>query len=167
MSDTEDDDGPEVPAPRGPGRPEHVPDNRTRATVQVMYANGMSRRTIAKAIGCDPRTLTKHYRAQLEDAHDQVEAAMGVAIVASARQGAWGAARYWLQTHSKDDRWRTPEPHSIAGNPNGPPIRVELENMTEAEIVAELETLRERRRMADGTRALAETLPKRSNGMGH
>jgi hypothetical protein len=126
-----DDDFPEAEdgaeEPGKAGRPEHEVTSRSRAQVQVMHAHGIPHRIIAKVIGCAPKTLRKHYREDLRDASLQVEASMGAVIVAAARNGAWGAAKYWLMTNSKDPRWRTPEPHSLSGDPNAPPVQISAE----------------------------------------
>lgn len=119
------DNGDEEPGK--PGRPEHEVTTRSRAQVQVMHANGIPHRIIAKVIGCAPNTLRKHYREDLRDASLQVEASMGAVIVAAARGGAWGAAKYWLMTNSKDPRWRTPEAHTISGAPDGDPIAMSMQ----------------------------------------
>jgi hypothetical protein len=153
--------------PRGAGRPEHEPTARTRAQVQVMHAHGIPHRIIAKLVGCAPNTLRKHYREELRDAHLHVEAAMGAAIVAAARNGVWGAAKYWLLCNSDDPRWRKPEPHSLAGDPDAPPIRVELADMTDDDIRREIDDIAERQRTAAETRAVASSLPRRSNGLDH
>jgi hypothetical protein len=152
---------------RGAGRPPHQPTPRTRQTVQVMHAHGISHRIIAKVIECAPGTLRKYYHEELRDAHERVEASMGAAIVAAAQNGAWGAAKYWLQSHAKDARWRTPEHHRISGDPDGPPLRVALTDMTADEIKRELDDLREREAIAADARAVAAPLSKRSNGMEH
>jgi hypothetical protein len=148
------------------GRPPHEPTRERQNTVQVMHSNGIPLRIIAKTIGIDIKTLRKHYRDELRDARWQVEAAMGAALISSANKGAWGAAKYWL-TVNGDRRWRVPEHHLIGGDPDAPPVRLDVDQMTEAEIAAELDAIRERRRIAAGARALAEALPKRSNGVGH
>lgn len=168
--DPEDDLGQETPEeePKNKGgRPPHEPTPRTRAQVQVMHANGIPHRIIAKMIGIQRTTLVRHYREDLKDAALQVEASMGAAIVAAGRQGSWGAAKYWLLVNSKDPRWKTPEPHSISGNPDQPPIRLELADMTDDDIRTELDEIRSRQRAADGTGTMASEVPPRSNGMDH
>lgn len=170
MSDAPDDDDESAGggAPEETrGRPEHAVTSRTRAQVQVMHANGIPHRIIAKVIGCTPKTLRKHYREDLQDASLQVEASMGAVIVAAARNGAWGAAKYWLMTNSKDPRWRTPEPHSISGDPNAPPVRVALSDMSDEDLRREIADLRDRERTATDARALVSSVPGRPNGVEH
>ena len=75
-----------------------------------MHAHGIPHNAIARAIGIAPKTLRKAFREELHDARTQIEAAMGAAIVQAARNGAWGAARYWLMVHG-DAQWRVPERH--------------------------------------------------------
>jgi len=132
-----------------------------------MHAHGIPHRIIAKVIECDPKTLRKHYRQELNDASWEVEAAMGAAIVSAGQNGAWGAAKYWLVTHAKDPQWRTPEPHSISGNPDMPPLRIQLADMTDDDLRKELTELRDRTRAADGARTLVSQVPSRSNGVDH
>src|SRR5262249_10465014 len=147
------------------GRPEHEPTPQQLNTVQVMHANGISHRVIAEVIGIDRATLRKHYRHVLNNAREKVEAHMGAALIAAANRGAWGAARYWLTVHG-DAKWKVPDHHLHGGDPNAPPIRVAVTDMTEAEIIRELDDIRERRRAAAGARALAAAVPRRSNGVG-
>lgn len=149
------------------GRPPHEPTAERRNVVQVMHANGIPIRIIAKALSIDAKTLRKWYRADLRDASLEVEASMGAAIVKAGQDGAWGAAKYWLVSHSSDARWRVPERHMIGGDPEAPPVRVDVSEMTDADIHRELDEIREQRRIADGARALAKGVPKRSNGVGH
>lgn len=168
MSDDPDDPGIADEEDSNPGgRPEHAVTERSRAIVQVMHAHGISHRIIAKTIGCNPKTLRKHYREELRDAHEQIEASMGAVIVAAARNGKWGAAKYWLQCHSDDKRWRTPEPHSISGDPDAPPIRVEFAGMSDDDLRRQLTDLQDRERAATDARALAPQMPRRPNGMEH
>jgi hypothetical protein len=132
-----------------------------------MHANGIPHRTIARLIGCAPGTLRKHYREELRGALESIEAAMGAAVIEAGRRGSVAAQKYWLQTHAKDPRWRMPEPHSIAGDPDAPPIRIELADMTDDDIRREIDDIAERQRTAAETRAVASALPRRSNGMDH
>jgi hypothetical protein len=130
----------------------------------VLHAHGIGLRVIAKTIGCDVNTLRKYFREELRDARLHVEAAMGAAIIAAANRGAWGAAKYWL-TCFGGPQWRVPERHVLSGDPDTPPVRVQLdiEHMTEQEIQAELAELRRRRAAADAARAMADGLPGRMN----
>lgn len=162
-----DTDFPPDPDDARPGRPPHEATARTRAVVQVMHAHGIPHRIIAKVIGCTANTLRKHYRDDLRDASLQVEASMGAVIVSAARNGAWGAAKYWLMTHSKDPRWRTPEPHSIAGDPNAPPVRVELSEAPLEELQSELAQIRRRAELAHRTGDMATDLPDEFEGILH
>lgn len=149
------------------GQEPHQVTDQKRNTVQVLHSNGISHRIIAKSIGCDEKTLRKHYRQELNDAAEQVEAAAGAAIVKAFQNGKWGAAKYWLTTHSKDDRWRTPEAHQIAGIPGGDAIRINVTDMTDEEIQQELAEIREQRRISAGEGGMVQGVPEKPNGMGH
>jgi len=73
--------------------------------VQVLAANGISHHVIARNIGCDRNTLRRHFKDELKHGKDQVEAALGAAIVKAGMNGNWGAAKYWLATHG-GPQWR-------------------------------------------------------------
>jgi hypothetical protein len=153
--------------PNPGGRPEHEVTQRTRNLVQVMHANGITQPVIARLIGCDPKTLRKHYRQEMRNALDCIEATIGAAVVQSAHRGNVAAQKLWLQSHAKDPRWRMPEPHSISGDPNAPPVQIALSDMTDDDIRRELADIVERQRVAAETRGMASALPRRSNGMDH
>jgi hypothetical protein len=91
------------------GQPPHEPTQKSRETVMVMHAHAIPHRIIANLLEIDSKTLRKHYATELRDAKLRVEAAMGAAIVRAAQNGAWGAAKYWLQTHGSE-AWKIP-PH--------------------------------------------------------
>jgi hypothetical protein len=146
------------------GRPPFQPTREQRSTVQVLVSNGNGERVIARVIGIDRTTLRKHFKDELRNGRDQVVAAVGATVVRSALAGNMFAAKYWLATHGGPE-WRYTEGRTIAGDPDAPPIRVKMDvdQMTEAEIQAELEAIREKRRIAAEARAMAESLPRRMN----
>ncbi len=51
--------------PRKRGRPEFKPTKAVRRKVEECVAAGMSQDAIARAIGCDPKTLLKHFPDEL------------------------------------------------------------------------------------------------------
>lgn len=164
-----EDDPPSDPhiGPRKVGRPSHQPTDKSRQLVQVLHAHGISHRVIAKLVGlAEPKSVRKYYRAELDDAVVQVEAAMGAAIVAAAQNGKWGAAKYWLIVHG-DPKWRVAEKHLIGGDPDADPIRVDVHDLTDEELDQRVRELERKRSMGDRARALLATLPKRPNDVEH
>jgi hypothetical protein len=56
------------------GRPEHVPDDRSRQMVEVLSGFGIPQDKIADVIGVDGKTLRKHYATELQRGAATVEA---------------------------------------------------------------------------------------------
>lgn len=59
------------------GKPDHVPDEKTRAEVSALCAYGVRQEEISKYIGVDPKTLRKYYREELDNAKTKAHAAVG------------------------------------------------------------------------------------------
>lgn len=151
MSDHDEPDAQEATRNKG-GRPEHEVTQRNRTLVQVMHAHGIPHHIIAYSLGITANTLRKHYREDLRDARLKVEAAMGAVIVQAARNGQWGAAKYWLQTHG-GPQWRVTEHRIVDGHIDYTDTSMdELERRR-----AEIERLRA---TGDRARDLAKTLPE-------
>lgn len=56
------------------GRPQHVPDEKTRLQVKLMAAMGTSVIDIGKVVGISHPTVQKHYMAELETGHIEANA---------------------------------------------------------------------------------------------
>jgi hypothetical protein len=147
MSDTPET----AKAERKVGRPKHEATARNRIIVQIMHAHGIPHHIIGHAIGIDPTTLRRHYKEELRDARLKVEAAMGVAVVQAARNGNWGAAKYWLQTHGSPD-WKVSEHRTIDGH-------LDLTDTTTDELERRRAELERLRLTGDRARDLEATLP--------
>jgi hypothetical protein len=106
------------------GRPPFVPTDSQRQLVQVLVANGISQKVMAANIVCDLKTLRRHFKEELKEGHDRVEAAMGAAIVRAGLAGNVFAAKYWLSTHG-GVQWRVVEGRQIGGLEGAPPISIE------------------------------------------
>jgi hypothetical protein len=89
---------------------------------------------IAANVGCDVKTLKRHFKNELADGHAQVEAAMGAAIVRAGLGGNVYAARFWLATHG-GPKWRISEKRKITGT-------IDLQQMSLEDLARELATLR-------------------------
>lgn len=88
--------------------PPHVPTEKTRAEVAALYSYGIPQKEIASFIGIDTKTLSKHYREELDVAQVKAHAAVGRFLFQSAtgatlKEGASHsdcvrAAMFWAKT---------------------------------------------------------------------
>ena len=130
----------EKPLPRVPkpnGRPPFEPTDAQRQIVQVLKSNGVGERVIAANVGCDTKTLRKHFKAELTDGRLQVKAAIGVALVRAALAGNVAAAKYWLSTHGGPE-WRISERREIVGR-----LDTSLADRSTEDLQRELATMRQ------------------------
>jgi hypothetical protein len=56
------------------GRPEHAPDKRARRLVEMLSMLNFRQETIADVLGCDGKTLRKHYRRELDVSYAELGA---------------------------------------------------------------------------------------------
>lgn len=66
------------------GMPPHEPTQESRAEVKALAAYGISHEQIGQYIGIDPKTLRKHYRADLDEAVTKAHAAVGKYLYSAA-----------------------------------------------------------------------------------
>jgi hypothetical protein len=126
------------------GRRAHNPDPSVRRQVEAMAGYGVPESDIAGVIGIDPKTLRKHYRAELD--HGHVKANVRVAENLYRKATGEGresviAAIFWLKTRAG---WRETSIHEIGGH-HGWPIEVEVIHSARDEIVRRLNAIAERR----------------------
>ena len=104
-------------------RPSHHPDPAMRHQVEAMAGYGVPEADIAGVIGIDPKTLRKHYRAELDHGHVKANVRVAENLYRKATgegREAVVAAIFWLKTRAG---WRETNVHEIAG-PNGGPVEV-------------------------------------------
>lgn len=92
---------PKAAAKRGPGKPAHWPSEQQRKTVAAMASYGVPEHDIAGVIGIDPKTLRKHYRADLDFAMTKANALVAQSLFAKATGNgnqAVTAAIFWAKT---------------------------------------------------------------------
>ena len=89
--------------------------------MQLHSTIGTTQETIAKIIGIDLKTLRKHYRAELDLATAQANAAIGGALFNKAKGGDTTAMIFWMKTRA---RWSENAP---PGGEENPAPRVEFE----------------------------------------
>lgn len=63
-----------APKPRGPGRPAHVPDAKSRRIVETLAGFGLTHKQLGEVVGLDDNTLRKHYADELKTGAAKVEA---------------------------------------------------------------------------------------------
>jgi hypothetical protein len=88
------------------GRPAHTPTESQRRQVEALAGFGIQETEIAGLIGCDPKTLRKHYRDELDHGHTKANAKVAENLFRMALgQGreAVTAAIFWLKTRA---RWK-------------------------------------------------------------
>ena len=93
------------PPKRPPGHPAFVPTDPQRQLVRILISHGFSHEAIARNLQINSKTLKKAFKPELEYGHEQLEAAMGVALVRAGLNGNVNAIRYWLYCHG-DPRWK-------------------------------------------------------------
>lgn len=107
---------------RKAGRPTHRPDDAKRTQVETMAGLGITEEDISRVIGICPKTLRRHYRAELDSAHVKANAAVAQSLYKKALgDGSQSvtAAIFWLKTRAC---WKETNVNEVTG-PNGGPIQ--------------------------------------------
>jgi hypothetical protein len=103
------------------GRRAHKPDAASRRQIEAMAAYGVPELDIAEVIGVDPKTLRKHYRAELRQGHTKANSRVAESLYRKATsEGPQSvtAAIFWLKTRAA---WRETSVHEVSG-PGGEPF---------------------------------------------
>lgn len=79
------------------GRPGHEPNEKTRFLVAELYAQGIPQARIAKRLGINVATLTKHYREELDEHKDKLIAQLGKTVYTQAMGGDFKSQEFWLK----------------------------------------------------------------------
>jgi len=126
-----------MPVKRRRGRQSHEPSDKARADVQALAGFGVREDEIAMYIGIDPKTLRKHYRAELDTGHIKANAAVARSLYKQATEGNTAAAIFWMKARAG---WR--ERIAITGESGGPIETVNRPSeMTDAELNDRLQEL--------------------------
>ena len=83
------------------GRPSHVPDDKTRKTVEAMSSYGIPQEDIAKVIGLDPKTLRKHYEYELDTAEIKANAQVAQRLYQKCMNDDTSSIIFWLKTRAQ------------------------------------------------------------------
>lgn len=81
----------------------HHPTNESRQLVQLHATIGTKQDDIARLLSIDHKTLTRHYRDELDLAYAKANATIGGALFNKAKGGDTAAMIFWMKTRA---RWR-------------------------------------------------------------
>ena len=94
-----------------------------RQKVGSLAAIGVPQDNIAKLIDCDPKTLRKHFRDELDRGVAEANAVIAGALFTTAKGGNVPAQKFWLKTRAHWHERRAPEnPIPDAGAQSTPQI---------------------------------------------
>ena len=78
----------------------HEPTDAQRQIVQLHATIGTPQTVIADILDIDPKTLRKHYRAELDQATAKANATIGGALFNKAKSGDTAAMIFWMKTRA-------------------------------------------------------------------
>ena len=84
-----------------------VVNEALREKVSHLAGVGVPQDDIANIIGCAPKTLRKHFRAELDRGVAEANAVIAGCLVAAAKAGNIAAMIFWMKTRA---RWREQPP---------------------------------------------------------
>lgn len=102
------------------GRPSYKPDETSRRQVEAMAGYGVPEADIARVLDIDPKTLRKHYRAELDHAHVKANSAVAQSLFRKATGDgpqSVTAAIFWAKTRMGWKETVVNEHGGIADNP--------------------------------------------------
>lgn len=110
-------------------RAPHKPTAETMAQVEALSGYGVRHDEIALYLDIDPKTLRKHYRAQLDKG--TVKANVGVArsLHKQATEGNVTAAIFWLKSRAG---WREKQEVELTGPGGGPVQTLDTSKLSDA-----------------------------------
>ena len=100
----------------------HEPTKESRQLVQLHATIGTPQKVIADILDIDDKTLTKYYRAELDQAMARANASVGGALFNKAKGGDTAAMIFWMKTRAG---WREKHDFEHSG-PDGGAIPIEI-----------------------------------------
>ena len=100
----------------------HEPTKESRQLVQLHATIGTPQKVIADILDIDDKTLTKYYRAELDQAMARANASVGGALFNKATKGDTAAMIFWMKTRAG---WREKHDFEHSG-PDGGAIPIEI-----------------------------------------
>jgi hypothetical protein len=113
-----------------------------REQVRSLAARGVRQEDIAKIIGCDAKTLRRHFRDELDRAMPEANAEIAGCLFAAAKAGNVAAMIFWLKTRARWRECKEPEnPVSVAtkAEANAQTVIVLPDNNRDPELTEELQ----------------------------
>ncbi len=106
-----------------------------RKTVRKMSSFGITQDEIAQCLGIDPKTMRRHFRAELDEASTEANSKVAEALFNNAtKKGNVIAQIFWMKTRA---RWReNHEPVDASAN-SGPVTKVVVEIQDPAKVRAD------------------------------
>jgi hypothetical protein len=98
-----------------------LPTPAIRETVRRLSGLGLPQEDIAKIVGCAPKTLRKHLRAELDVGQAEANATVAGYLFNAAKAGDLAATIFWLKTQAGWGEDGLPQPDSKGASP--PPKR--------------------------------------------
>lgn len=153
-------------APKRPvGRPAFVPTKSQRDAVRMMRGARTPAIVIARTLGIADETLKHHFSVELRDGQEDIVARAALTVSKAALDD-WRAAIAYLERFGGED-WKRTERRLHGGDPNGIPLAMNVRQMSDDELRAEVNEIRRRQGVAERARGLVSGVPNRSNGVGH
>jgi hypothetical protein len=101
-------------------KPAFVVSEALREKVSQLAGLGVTQDDIAKIVGCAPKTLRKHFRAELDRAAAEANATIAGCLFAAAMAGSIPAMIFWMKCRG---RWRERSPDDGAAADAGADAR--------------------------------------------
>lgn len=127
------------------GRATFVADDAMREKVRFWAAIGVPQDNIAKLIDCDPKTLRKHFRDELDRGMAEANAEIANCLYESAKGGNVAAQIFWMKVRAQWRECRAPEdPNQGAGVGSASAVVLLPDNYRDPELTEELRKTQER-----------------------
>lgn len=114
---------------------EHVPTEATKACVSELNAAGVPQVRIAARYNMNVATLRKHYRAELDEKLDDMNAALGRNLYQDALAGNKKDREFWLRTRAGFVNAKSPEEIEAAKKPTVLEVRLTKKDIQDIEDV--------------------------------
>jgi hypothetical protein len=123
-------------APRGPGRPPHVPSEKTRTQVELCMAFGNTQAETAAIMGISVPTLEKYYAEEIATGSDKTLWKLGANVYRQAMKDDSKAAEHakWILAR-RSAAWRDVSRHEHTGKGGGPiQHEIDYSKLTDADL---------------------------------
>ena len=102
------------------GRPAHEPSTEKRTLARTLSAVGVTHEDIASKLQISADTLTKYYKAELDEGRIDANAQIAKSLFEQAKNGNTSAQMFWLKTRAG---WKERQVNELVGA-DGDPIAI-------------------------------------------